>query len=168
MVDTSYSFSFGSNPKHDEMMRSLLEQRTRTVDEVNQRRTFKEIAQRVADDCTALGFEPVHEKHPGEVFGHRAVRVRGPQGWRLRGSDGVSLSWFLIKSGQAKVLPRQSPLWNRNDSSDHAPTDGLWLVEPHFACDEFGAKWEEILVIEDGHARWLEDDPPHVRRWASA
>ena len=40
-----------------------------------------------------------------------------------------------------------------------------WLVEPHYACDAFGAKWEEILVIEDGRARWLEDDPPHVRKW---
>ena len=163
MVDTSYSFCFGKNPKHEEMMRSLLEERGRILDEVNERKTFKAIAQRVADDCEALGYEPVHEKHPGEVLGHRAVRVRGPQGWRLRGSDGVSLSWFLIKEGQARFFPKQSPLWNRNPSSDHAPTDGLWLVEPHFGTPEFGAKWEEILVIEDGRAYWLEDNPPHVR-----
>jgi len=168
MVDTSYSFSFGTNERHDDMMRSLLEQRPRVVEEVNRNLSFKEIAQRVADDCAALGYEPVHEKHPGEVFGHRAVRVRGPQGWRLRGSDGVSLSWFLLKSGQAKYLPKQSPLWNRSASSDHAPTDGLWLVEPHFSCKEFGAKWEEILVIKNGRAEWLEDEPPHVRTWARA
>jgi hypothetical protein len=168
MVDTSYSFALGANPKHDDMMRSLLEQRPRVVDEVNRKLSFKAIAERVAADCEALGYAPVHEKHPGEVFGHRAVRVRGPQGWRLRGSDGVSLSWFLLKSGQAKYLPKQSPLWNRNPSSDHPPTDGLWLVEPHFSCAEFGAKWEEILVIEEGRAHWLENDPPHVRRWASA
>ncbi len=29
-----------------------------------------------------------------------------------------------------------------------------------------GAKWEEILVIEDGKARWLDDEPPHVRQWS--
>jgi hypothetical protein len=40
------------------------------------------------------------------------------------------------------------------------------LVEPHFAGDEFGAKWEEILVIEKGRAHWLQDDPPHVQQWA--
>jgi hypothetical protein len=167
MVDTSYSFCFGTNSKHDDMMRSLLDQRTKIEEAVNQKRSFLEIAQGVADDCSALGYEGVHEKHPGEVLGHRAVRVRGPQGWRLRGSDGASLSWFLMKSAQAKRLPRQSPLWNRRPASDHPPTDGLWLVEPHFAADDFGAKWEEILVIEGGRARWLEDEPPHVRAWAT-
>lgn len=167
LLDTSYSFALGPNPKHDEMMRSLLVQRTKIHDAVNRSLSFREIAQGVADDCDALGYEGVHEKHPGEVLGHRAVRVRGPQGWRLRGSDGVSLSWFLMKSALARHMPRQSPLWNRNASSDHAPTDGLWLVEPHFAGGGFGAKWEEILVIEKGRAHWLEDDPPHVRKWAA-
>jgi hypothetical protein len=168
LLDTSYSFAVGENPKHDDMQRRLLEQRAKILDAVNRKRTFLEIAQQVADDCAALGYEGVHEKHPGEVLGHRAVRVRGPQGWRLRGSDGASLSWFLMKSAQARHIPRQSPLWNRNATSDHAPLDGLWLVEPHFACEAFGAKWEEILVIEDGRARWLEDEPPHVRRWAQS
>lgn len=166
LVDTSYSFSFGPNPRHDAMMRALLVQRTKILDAVNQKTSFQGIAQAVADDCAALGYEGVHEKHPGEVLGHRAVRVRGPQGWRLRGSDGASLSWFLMKSAQARHRSSQSPLWNRNASSDHAPTDGLWLVEPHFASGDFGAKWEEILVIEAGCARWLEDEPPHVRAWS--
>jgi hypothetical protein len=28
-----------------------------------------------------------------------------------------------------------------------------------------GAKWEEILVIESGRARWLDDETPNVRQW---
>jgi hypothetical protein len=80
---------------------------------------------------------------------------------------GASLGWFLMKSAQAKHWPRQSPLWNRSASSDHLPTDGLWLVEPHFASEDLGAKWEEILVIEKGRARWLEDEPPHVLQWGA-
>jgi hypothetical protein len=169
MLDTSYSFCFGPNPnpKHDEMMRSLLLQRTKIHDAVSRQLPFMEIAQCIADDCEALGYEGVHEKHPGEVLGHRAIRVRGPQGWRLRGSNGASLGWFLMKSAQAKHWPRQSPLWNRSASSDHLPTDGLWLVEPHFASEDLGAKWEEILVIEKGRARWLEDEPPHVLQWGA-
>lgn len=166
LLDTSYSFSFGSNPDHDLMMRSLLLQREKIHEAVNRNLSFLEIAQGVADDCDTLGYEGVHEKHPGAVLGHRSVRVRGPQGWRLRGSDGASLSWFLMKSAIARYRPEQSPLWNRGPSSDHAPTDGLWLVEPHFASAGFGAKWEEILIIEQGEARWLEDDPPHLREWA--
>ena len=163
LLDTSYSFSFGARPAHAEMMRSLLDEREKIRAAVDAGHSFRRIAQDVADRCQALGYEGVHEKHPGRVLGHRGVRVRGPQGWRLRGSDGVSLGWFLAKSALARTLPRQSPLWNREASSEHAPTDGLWMVEPHFAADGFGAKWEEILVIEDGRARWLEDAPPHVR-----
>lgn len=167
MLDTSYSFAFGDNPAHDAMMGHLLKQREAIRDAVNAGKTFLQVAEDVASDCAALGYEGVHEKHPGAVLGHRAIRVRGPQGWRLRGADGAALGWFLLKVAQSKFFARQSPLWNRNPAGNHAPTDGLWMVEPHFSSGDFGAKWEEILIIEDGKARWLQDDPPHVPRWAA-
>jgi hypothetical protein len=31
-----------------------------------------------------------------------------------------------------------------------------------------GAKFEEILVVTEEDAYWLDDDPPHVKRWAAA
>ena len=160
MIDTSLSFSFGDTPAHDEMMASLLVQRHKIRDAVNSGASFLSIAEGVAADCAALGYEGVHEKHPGAVLGHRALRLRWPRGWRLRGADGVALSWFLMKIGLSRFFARQSPLWSRHATSDHAPTDGLWMVEPHFSNGEFGAKWEEILVIEGGEARWLDDTPP--------
>ncbi len=167
MVDTSYSFCFGHDQDHDAMMGHLLDQRGKIKAAVNAGQSFSAIAEQVRSDGAALGYESAHEKHPGEVLGHRALRVRGPQGWRLRGSDGASLSWFLMKIGQSKYLANQSPLWNRSDASDHAPTDGLWMVEPHFANGRFGAKWEEILVIQAGHAEWLDEGVPHVLRAAA-
>jgi len=167
MVDTSYSFCFGHNPAHDTMMKHLLEQRVLIKDLVNKKASFLKIAQTVAEIGAKLGYDSVHEKHPGEVLGHRALRIRGPQGWRLKGSDGASLSWFLMKIGLSRLLPTQSPLWNRNPSSDHAPTEGLWMVEPHFSNGEFGAKWEEILVIKERQAHWLDDNLPHVEKWAA-
>ena len=62
-------------------------------------------------------------------------------------------------------LSRYAPTWNAGKTSDHEPHDGLWLVEPHAGCGAVGAKWEEILVIENGKAYWLDDDVPHVRQW---
>jgi hypothetical protein len=41
----------------------------------------------------------------------------------------------------------------------------LWAVEPHLGFHGVGAKFEELLVITDSDAWWLDDDLPHVRRW---
>lgn len=168
MVDTSYSFCFGKNKAHQKMMASLESFRTDVCDAVNQGQSFKDIADTVAADIRALGYEPVHTKHPGEVLGHRALKtVNLPFKWRLRGSDGLSLSWFILKGkAAADGWGKHAPTWNDHKTSDHAPHDGLWLVEPHMGDGPVGAKWEEILVIDKGQAYWLDDNPPHVRQWA--
>jgi hypothetical protein len=64
-----------------------------------------------------------------------------------------------------------SPLWSPYRFSDHPPQPGLWAVEPHLGFRGTGAKFEEILVVTDSKdpgqsAFWLDDDLPHVRRWA--
>ncbi|MEI7034051.1 hypothetical protein [Streptomyces pratensis] len=48
----------------------------------------------------------------------------------------------------------------------------LWAVEPQLGFRGTGAKFEEILVVTDSggpeqSAFWLDDDLPHVRRWAN-
>jgi len=168
LVDTSYSFCFGDNPKHAEMMGNLAGFRDQVCRAVNEGQTFKAIADKVGSDIRAMGYEPVHQKHPGEVLGHRTLKIANlPFDWRLQGFDGVALTWFgwkekLAQSGWGK----HSPLWNESKTSDHAPHDGLWLVEPHAGDGPVGAKWEEILVIDNGKARWLDDNPPHVYQWS--
>jgi hypothetical protein len=64
-----------------------------------------------------------------------------------------------------------SPLWSPYRFSGHPPQPGLWAVEPHLGFRGKGAKFEEILVVTDSKdlgqsAFWLDDDLPHVRRWA--
>lgn len=58
-----------------------------------------------------------------------------------------------------------NPIWNSSLASNHPPTAGLWAVEPHLGFRDVGAKWEELLVITEDDAFWLDDDVPHVRRW---
>jgi hypothetical protein len=168
LVDTSYSLCFGENPVHRKMMANLAEFRDDIRDGVNFGRRFKAIAESVAARMRDLGYDPVHTKHPGEVLGHRTLKsVKLPFTWRIRGFDGLSLGWFLLKGKAANAgISRHAPTWTSNATSNHAPHDGLWLVEPHAGSGAVGAKWEEILAIEDGKARWLDDDVPHVRQWA--
>lgn len=167
LVDTSYSFCFGNNSAHREMMQHLSRYRDSVPDAVARGESFKAIAESVRATMREAGYEAVHTKHPGEVLGHRAIRTpRLPFNLRMQGFDAVSLGWFKLSEGLAnRGLSRRSPLWNGRDTSDHAAHDGLWLVEPHAGGGPVGAKWEEILVIENGEPRWLDDAPPHVRQW---
>ena len=167
MVDTSYSFCFGENPEHAAMMAKLEQFRAQVCDAVNAGHSFKTIADQVATDITGMGYEPVHTKHPGEVLGHRAIKTaKLPFTWRIKGFDGLSLGWFILKGKAVQSgLSKGPPTWNYHDTSDHPPLDGLWLVEPHAGDGPVGAKWEEILVIENGKAHWLDDDTPHMRQW---
>ncbi|MGB5324480.1 MAG: M24 family metallopeptidase [Pseudomonadales bacterium] len=168
LVDTSYSFCFGESDAHRAMMQHLAQYRQSVPAAIEKGDSFKKIAEDVMAAMRAAGYEASHTKHPGEVLGHRAIKTpKMPFQLRMQGFDAVSLSWFRFKDGLAsKGMGRQSPLWNARKTSGHAPHDGLWLVEPHAGDGITGAKWEEILVIERGRARWLDDDPPHVRQWA--
>ncbi len=167
MVDTSYSFCFGESAAHAKMMRNLAKFRTQILDAVNAKDSFQTIAQDVANDICRMGYEPAHTKHPGEVLGHRAVKtINLPRRWRLRGSDGMALGWFILKGKLVDAgLSKTPALWNESDVSDHGAHDGLWLVEPHAGAGDIGAKWEEIMIIQNGRARWLQNRPPHVRQW---
>lgn len=62
----------------------------------------------------------------------------------------------------------RSPLRADGRASRHPPTPGLWAVEPHVALRGVGLKFEELLVVTPDEAYWLDDDLPHVRRWAAA
>ncbi|MGB5334372.1 MAG: M24 family metallopeptidase [Woeseiaceae bacterium] len=168
LVDTSYSFCFGRDPEHRAMMQHLATYRDSVPAAINNGQSFRAIAEDVLDTMKAAGYESVHTKHPGEVLGHRAIKTPNlPFQLRMQGFDAVSLSWFRLKSSLAtKGLGNRSPLWNTLATSDHPAHDGLWLVEPHAGLGAVGAKWEEILLIEDGKARWLDDGPPHVQQWA--
>jgi hypothetical protein len=167
LVDTSYSSCFGKNDVHLAMMQHLAQYRESVPRAINQGDTMKQIAEQVSKTMITAGYEPAHTKHPGQVLGHRAIKTPNlPFQLRMQGFDAVSLSWFKLKDSMAmKGLGDKSPLWNGLRASDHQAHDGLWLVEPHAGFGAVGAKWEEILVIENGKAHWLDDDPPHVHQW---
>jgi hypothetical protein len=47
-------------------------------------------------------------------------------------------------------------------------TPGLWTVGPHIGLAGVGVKFEELLVVTEDDAFWLDDDLPHRRRWSAA
>lgn len=168
LVDTSFSTRLGDNQDHHRMMMDLGGLRDLIANRVREGAPFRAIAIETDEAIRAMGYENRHRAHLEEVLGHRAVRIRRPRpNWIYKkGFDVQALGWFALHTWAArKGLWRFSPNWNANPTSDHAPWDGLWAVEPHLGKGDVGAKWEELLVVQDGEVFWLDDDNPHMRYW---
>ena len=170
-VDTSYALRFGEGGVPLELDRALCRFRASIVEQVRKGLTMRAIARQVDTELKELGLENCHRKHIGKVLGHRVTRedhafLRGRAIWGLAPRQA---GWFLLKSYRASNgKPEQSPNWNHTRQSDCVTPDGLWAIEPHVARDGVGAKFEDILVVQDGKAFYLDDDLPHTRRWRAA
>lgn len=168
IVDTSLSTTYGKNATHKMLHPKLEAFRAELLEQVKMRRNFKDIEIHANAMIEELGFENCHRKHIGEVIGHRVYKVKD-RIWNRISFKQISVRhvlWLAWKSIAAvKKWQNDSPNWNHRRTSAHKPSPGLWAVEPHFAIDGVGVKFEEIMVITDDDAYWLDDDLPHVHAW---
>ncbi|MFA5938552.1 MAG: M24 family metallopeptidase [Sinimarinibacterium sp.] len=168
-ADIGYSGVLGENRILDRLMDDLLEYRVLILDRVRRRETLAEISRAVDRLCTRHGYEPRHKAYPFEVLAHRVERISDDGKAK---SSHPSLARFGLRNvaelARDAIRGRKegwSPLWNSSARSEHPPTSGLWAVEPHLGFRSVGAKFEELLVVTETDAYWLDDDVPHVRRW---
>ena len=176
-ADIGYSFSCGSNPTVEQGLADLEGFRSLIVEKVNEGQSLGEIYRSVEDLLADLGYRNCHRKYPFGVLAHRvyrqprlAVANRRMLGFGLSTTLGLvgQVVASRVPAALAKRLPRVrqgSPFCNLGPGSDERPEPGLWAFEPHIARDDVGVKWEELLVIDESKAYWLDDDLPHVRLW---
>jgi hypothetical protein len=165
-ADIGYSGALGENLLLERLQDDLMAHRQLIVALVKQRRPLAEVSQAVDRLCAAQGTLPRHKAYPFEVLAHRVEKL----GER---DSSLSIARFglrniLTLTRNALLTGRRegwSPLWSSHSRSEHAPTPGLWAVEPHLGFRSVGAKFEELLVVSEDDAYWLDDDLPHVRRW---
>lgn len=166
VVDTAVSASRVPDAAHAAAAAADVTYRDVILTAVRSGATFREIAAGVDSDMTAAGYRNCHRLHPEGVLGHRAVRLLDPAGLPPpdpSGFDPTLLRWFIEGIDAAARGGSPSPTWNDSAGSDHRPASGLWAVEPHLAKGDVGVKWEELLVVEEHDAYWLDDDVPHMR-----
>lgn len=179
-ADIGYSFACGSNPVLERACADLEGFRDLILERVRRGDTLGEIYRAVDDLLTDLGYRNCHRKYPFGVLAHRVYRqpIPGPLNRRVLGFGVASAAGLVGQAMMSRLPPaiadrlprvRQgTPFCNVGPGSDRPPERGLWAFEPHIARDDVGAKWEELLVIDETGAYWLDDDLPHVRRWAAA
>jgi hypothetical protein len=135
---------------------------------VKARKTRSDIYREVDRLIEKQGYENRHQRYPNRVLGHRVTWT--PERERSRRTFmgfGTPTLRVVVASN---LLTRfregfDSPEWNDQASSDRPAGPGLWAIEPHLGFLGTGAKWEELLVVTEDDAYWIDDDVPHVRRF---
>ena len=169
-VDTSHAVNPGNNAVFEELDRHLPVLRDLIKNHINENGTFQKIAWEVDDYIRSHGYENCHRKHIGAVLGHLVTKADSKRlaAWSYRGLAVKQVSWFLARSRLARGrLRRFTPNWNHTSACKDVAPYGLWAVEPHLASAGVGVKFEEILIVDEDGARWLDEDLPHHRRWSA-
>ncbi len=166
-ADIGYTFRAAGgtdDPRYRAALDTLRAVRALIPRRIDEGATMAAIYAEVDRAFAAAGFDNRHALYPWGVLGHRIgkmePRARDPR----IGGFGVAALVQLVGGQLASHLPgarHRSPLWTAG--ADRPPEPGLWSMEPHLGALGWGAKFEEILVVEPGASRWLDDDLPHCR-----
>jgi Xaa-Pro aminopeptidase len=165
-ADIGYTFRAGpADPEYTRARDTLRTVRALIPARIAAGDTMRAIYARVDDAFAAAGFDNRHAIYPFGVLGHRVGRVEEKRLPDPRvGGFGLDALARLLGGELASRIPgvrRSSPLWTADAATPPAP--GLWSMEPHLGAKGWGAKFEELLVVEEGgRAWWLDDDLPHV------
>jgi Xaa-Pro aminopeptidase len=165
VADIGYSNRLGDNRAHARLHADLEILRELILRQVRQRHPLRDIYHAVDDEIARLGYENRHRVYPGHVIAHQVGRVRGVGRGVVTAGFGMRALQTLGRELVTERLRGRSPLWAGGSATNHPPTPGLWAVEPHIALRGVGVKFEELLVVTDDDAYWLDDDLPHVRSW---
>jgi hypothetical protein len=170
-ADIGYSCCFGENALLARMQRDLYDYRTLLLEGVRKERTLRDIYRELDRAIESHGYVNRHRRYPNSVLAHTVTRLEpGLLGRLTIGGFGLRALRFFDREMRAfkQGAIAHGPFWNGEASSDRRATPGIWAVEPHIGCEGVGAKWEELLVVTDSDAYWLDDDLPHHRHAARA
>jgi Xaa-Pro aminopeptidase len=162
-ADVGFSLSVGDNPQLRAAQQFLLQIRAALPPLFDAAPHPSAVWLQVDRMVKDAGYDNIHARYPFAVLGHHVFNVKA-QGKDPTRIGGGWLGWFsletnlrFLRSGFSAVL---SP---ENEGSK----TGLWAIEPHIGWNGGGAKFEELLIVDERGARWLDDEVPHLRHMPS-
>jgi len=167
-ADIGYAGCFGENAVHTRLLADLEAYRTLILEGVRARKSMRAIYGEVDALLARQGHTNRHRQYPLGVLAHRIDVVRNNAPRRMVAGFGLRSLRTMLGDVMVGARAGWSPFWGPSRFSDHPPAPGLWAVEPHLGHGGVGAKFEELLVVTENDAFWLDDDLPHVRRWKTA
>lgn len=97
------------------------------------------------------GYEARHHWYPFAVLGHRLHPMA--EGWRPP-------TWTPFGFAAVTHLLWEGIYPDLLNEEHRGELNGAWAIEPHLGGKNFGCKFEEILIVEGGGARWLSEQAP--------
>ncbi len=145
--DIGYTSSLGPNEEWKRAEQFLKKIRQQIPEMVDGGMAGDELWKELDAKIRQAGYDNIHQQYPFAVLGHRLHRESElplPLSY-------LNFGWQSFWSFTSRGLFGQ--LLGPNFQGDMT---GIWAVEPHIGGKGFGAKFEEILVVENGKARWLD------------
>jgi hypothetical protein len=169
-ADVGYSCTIGSNPVFAELDRGLAQVRTILLEGVRAGQTLRAIYRDLSALLTEHGTMSCHQHYPEGALGHLVFPLAAdpPRPTPLRGFGTAAAEGLVAASLGALESGSGYPIWNDRTVADRPAAPGLWAVAPHIGRNGVGVKFEELLVVTEDDAYWLDDHLPHSQRWAAA
>ncbi len=168
--DIAYSCVLGTNQVFRELDAGLARIRSFLRDGIAARASMLVLYHELDELLATRGWESCHHRQADRALGHLVFPLEHEtdRPTPLPGWGAVAAEKMLAAGIDALDHGTCYPLWNDSSFTDYPATPGLWAIEPHIGLDGVGVKFEELLVVTDDDAYWLDDDLPHVKRWAAA
>ncbi|WP_405138432.1 M24 family metallopeptidase [Nocardia sp. NBC_01388] len=157
--DIAYTVPVGENPELQRAQDFLTALRA----EIPARFADAELAggvfEWVDDKIREAGYGNAAAGYPNHVLGHRVYhhgRLNDLAPWFLpERIVGYVPSWHSL--GFLGTTVRRLLFPEVLGPQHSGPKTGIWAIEPHIRAAGFGAKFEELLVVDEGKAYWLDD-----------
>ncbi len=169
-TDIGYSCVLGDNAMFNDLDRVLPRIRSFLLEGIRAGEPLLTLYRELDFLLAQRGWENCHRHYPDRALGHMVFPVGAEPG---RPSPlpgfGTAAAEGLLAAGVVAVEGGTAyPVWNDTSFSKYPASPGLWAVEPHIGRHGVGVKFEEILVVTEDDAFWLDDHLPHAQRWAAA
>ncbi|GAB2505677.1 M24 family metallopeptidase [Nocardia heshunensis] len=157
--DIAYTVPVGHNPEVERAQDFLARLRAEIPRHFADPALAQHVFEWVDDEIRAAGYGNAAAGYPENVLGHRVYhhgRLNDRLPWFLpERLVGYMLSWHSL--GFLGMQIRRTIFPEVLGPKHSGPKTGIWAIEPHLRADGFGAKFEELLVVDENGAYWLDD-----------
>ncbi len=149
--DIGYSTSLGESQAVAKAREVLAGLRVEILELFRSSHSGGEVCREVARRIVEKRYDVIHHLYPFRVLGHRMHPNRRELSFPTGTPFGPQAFVSLLSRGLHPDLLNE----------DHRGSlAGAWAIEPHLGGKGFGAKFEEILIMDENGPRWLSPAMP--------